>query len=420
MALILLGLWRVALPLASVTLASTVAVAMATAPHEPVVDRAVAEALSPELARGVHHHVKDPIAADGYMLHFAVDSVFGPFEVTGYGALRKLVRELHAIAALRAITASEAWGRQVVDSATSSLQFAGKLITRPADTLTGLPRGLYKGAENLATAVSTGTDPTGDGKAQVLLLQADKKRAYAAALGVDPYTSNRALQKELNSVAWAAAVGSWTVTAATMPIGGTAGTVLTATSIGDAITDYLKVEGPSDLRRRNETRLLDLGLAADLVRRYLDHPTFSPRHETILVESLGRIGRVPGLAVFLEAALAADDEVDANLFVSMAQIMRGYHETVSPLVGVGRVAGLVVAQARSGTALIAFPLDYGAWTERADRLSDELKATYAAPGFNGAFDLWVVGAVSPMAREQLARKGITVTEWINRRVEIID
>jgi hypothetical protein len=50
----------------------------------------------------------DPIVADGYTLHFNVDSQFGAFEVSGVGALRKLVRELQAIAELRTIKGTEA------------------------------------------------------------------------------------------------------------------------------------------------------------------------------------------------------------------------------------------------------------------------------------------------------------------------
>jgi hypothetical protein len=124
--------------------------------------------------------------------------------------------------------------------------------------------------------------------------------------------------------------------------------------------------------------------------------------------------------VVLQAALVAVDEVDANFYTTMAQIMRGYHETVSPLIEVRRVAGLLVAQSKGGPTLIPLPLDYGVWTERADRLSDELKAKDAAPGFNGRFDFWVMGNVSPQVKQQLAQKGIPVVEEVHRPIEIID
>lgn len=414
--------WRrcTALGLIALILFSTTGVGMAAGPYEQAADRPVAQALAPELASGPYHKVRDPIVADGYMMHFTVESTFGSFEVTGLGALRKLVRELYAIAELRKIKGTEAFAKQVKDSATSPLQFVGKLLTHPVDTFSGLPKGIYKGVEAGYTVVTTSKDPSADSRMQTVLLQSGKKREYAAKLGVDPYTSNSVLQKELNAVGWAAALGSWTVSIGTMPISGTAGAVISVTKMGDAVGDYLKVEGPADLRARNDKRLSEMGLSKDLTKRLLDHKSFTPRHDTIITEALAGLGGARGREVFVEAALSAEDEVDANFYMAVAQILRGYHQTVSPLTDIRQVAGVLMAQAQSGTVLIPFPLDHGVWRERADRLSDQIKATYAAPGFNGKFDFWVMGSVSPQAKQGFAQKGINVVEQGNRRVEILD
>jgi hypothetical protein len=400
------------------TVVTTFLPGFAGGPYEQAADRSPSDVLPADLATGPYHRVLNPIMADGYMLHFTVESTFGPFEVTGLGALRKLVRELSAIAELKKIKNSEAWGKQVKNSATGSLQFVGKLITNPVDTVSGLPKGIYKGVENVKTTASSPKDPNQDSTAQVVLLQSGFKREYAASLGVDPYSSNPVLQKELNSVAWAAAAGAWTVTAATMPIGGTAGAVLTGTKLGDTVGDYLKSEAPADLRRRNEKRLTDIGVRQDLITRYLDHKAFTPRHDTIMAEALARLGTVAGRDAFLETALLAEDEADANFIVATAQLMRGYHETVSPLVDIQQLSGVTLARARSGVTLVAFPLDYGVWTQRAEQVTDEMKTKYAAP--TGKFDLWVMGRVSAQAKQHLARKNIAVTEEINQRVEIVD
>jgi hypothetical protein len=190
--------------------------------------------------------------------------------------------------------------------------------------------------------------------------------------------------------------------------------------MSNAVGDYLKVEGPADLRVRNEKRFAEMGVSKDLTKRFLDHKSFSPRHQTIITEALAGLGAVRGRALFLEAALSADDEVDANFHMANAQILRGYHQSVSPLTELRQVAGVLMAQSRSGTVLVPFPLDYGVLRERSDKLADEIKAKYAAPGFNGKFDLWVMGTASPRAKEEFARKGITIVEQVNRRVEILD
>src|SRR5262249_54046664 len=107
-------------------------------------------------------------------------------------------------------------------------------------------------------------------------------------------------------------------------------------------------------------------------------------------------------------------------FTNMAQIMRGYHETVAPLSELQMVGRLVVVQAKNGKALVALPIDHLLWTPAADRRSQELKAGYKAPGFTGQFDVWLTEVVSALARQQLTERGMILTEEVYKRVEIVD
>jgi hypothetical protein len=183
----------------------------------------------------------------------------------------------------------------------------------------------------------------------------------------------------------------------------------------------LTKEPANRLRIINAGKLKAMGIRPDLSKRYLDHKAYTPRHDTILVEALSRLGSVRGREQFLEAALAAEDETDANYFTNMAQVMRGYHETVSPITEIQRVGGrLMVAQTRGGAALVALPLDALLWTEGADKRSQEVKAKYRAAGFSGKFDLWLTGTASLLAKQRLGERGMTVTDEVGRRMEIID
>ncbi len=388
--------------------------------YEQPADRRAAAVLGREVVTGANYRVVDPVVFDGYMHRFTVSSDFGAFEATGNGALRKLLNEVRAVAQLREIKKSKAWATAVADSATSPFRFAKNLITHPVDTATGIPKGAYKFMEEAATAVTSERDPSDDPAYKKALLVSGRKREYAAQLGVDPYSSNAVLQKELNSVAWAAAVGNLTVSVALMPVGGTAGAALSVTRWGNALNDLLKVEPASRLRIINEKKLADMGIPKDLAKQFLDHRAFTPRHDTILVEALSRLAGAGGREKFLEAALRAEDEVDANFFTNAAQILRGYHETVSPITEIQTSLRLAVAQAKNGNALVPLPLDHLIWTQTADRRSQEVKSGYRATGFNGKFDLWLIGTASPLARQRLAERGMTVVEEAGKRVEIID
>ncbi len=388
--------------------------------YEQPADRRAAEVLPREVVRGANYRVQDPVVSDGYMHRFTVSSDFGAFEVTGNGALRKLLNEVRAIAQLREIKKSKAWATAVADSATSPFRFAKNLITHPVDTVTGVPKGAYKFMEEAATAVTSERDPSDDPAYKKALLVSGRKREYAAQLGVDPYSSNAVLQKELNSVAWAAAVGNLTVSVALMPVGGAAGAALSGVRWSNALNDLLKAEPANRLRIINEKKLEDMGIPKDLAKQFLDHRAFTPRHDTILVEALSRLAGAGGREKFLEAALRAEDEVDANFFTNAAQILRGYHETISPITEIQTSLRLAVAQAKNGNALVPLPLDQLIWTQAADRRSQEVKSGYRATGFNGKFDLWLIGTASPLARQRLAERGMTVVEEVGKRVEIID
>ena len=389
--------------------------------HEQPTGRRAVEVLPLDVVTGPTYRVQDPVVADGYMYRFSVESDSGVFDVTGVGALRKLVREIQAIGALRAMKKSEAFGKALKDSATGGVRFAKSLITNPVDTVSGVPRGAYKLMEEAGTAATSNRDPSDDPAYKKALLMSARKREYAAQLGVDPYSSNALLQKELNSIAWAAAAGNLSVSAALMPVGGTAGAVVSGIRWSNALNDQLKNEPAARLRITNEGKLKAMGISPDVIKRYLDHKAFSPRHDTILVEALARLDGAKGRERFVETALAAEDEVDANLFTNMAQIMRAYHETVSPITEIQRVGGrLLVAQAKNGTALVPLPLDSLLWTEAADRRSEEVKTSYHAPGFTGTFALWLTGTASPLAKQRLAERGMAIVEEIGKRVEIID
>jgi hypothetical protein len=103
----------------------------------------------------------------------------------------------------------------------------------------------------------------------------------------------------------------------------------------------------------------------------------------------------------------------------MAQMLRGYHETVAPLTGLTSLNRIVIGQAKTGQAFLPLPVDQLLWLDRVDRVSGHLK-TYSGAGFNGKFDMWMTGVASPLARSELAARGFTVTEAVHTKVEILD
>ena len=396
------------------------AAGVGAAEYETPKNRSVKDVLPAAVAAGADYTVMDPVVADGYMYQFKVKSPYAVYDVTGTGALRKLEREIWAIGQLKQVTKSEAFVKSLKDQAGKPLVFAKDVVTKPGETLSGIPKGVGRLFSNAATAITSTRDPSQESSAKELLLIGSFKRDYAARFGVDPYSTNQVLQDELDKIGKAAAFGSWTASAAMIPISGTASSVITGTSLAKSFNNILANEPPSRIRTINEEKLKEMGVADDLARRYLDHPVYTPRQDLLLVDSLHRLGGATGRDKYLDAAMVAKDEVEANFFVNMAQILRGYHEKGNPITGITMVGPLTVARTKAGAAMIPFALDHGVWTANADKLSRALKENYRAPGSNGSFELWVSGTVSAKAKRELQARGFSVVEQVGGRIEVVD
>ena len=179
------------------------------ADYEMPRDRSAKEILGPGGLKGQHYRIRELVVADGYMERWSVDSDFGAFEVQGDEALRKLLKEIRAIGELQNVRKSEAFTKGLAGAAKAPVSLAKSLITNPVDTITGVPKGAYQLLENVGTSATTAKDPSEDSRIAQALKMSAFKREYAARLDVDPYSSNKVLQKQLNSVAWAASVGDW-------------------------------------------------------------------------------------------------------------------------------------------------------------------------------------------------------------------
>ncbi len=395
-------------------------VGSAVAQYEAPSNQPASAVLPAQLAKSSDHMVQDPVVADGYMYRYRVDSTYGPFDVVGTGALRKLVHEIWAIGELKKTTRSEAFTKALAGQARKPVEFAKNVLTKPGETLSGIPKGVGRLFGNASTALSNTPDPSQQSRTKEVLQVGAFQREYAVRYQVDPYSSNAVLQEELDKIAKAAALGMWTASVGTMPIGGTAGAVLSVTSLGQSFNNILASEPPSRIRAINEEKLGSMGIPSELAKRYLDHRVYTPRQDLILVDSLHRLGAATGRNRYIETALAAEDEAEANFFVNTAQILRGYHETREPLTTITMFDVFPVAQTRSGVAVIPFALDHGVWTANADRLSEQLKTSYHAPGFSGRFEMWVTGTLSARARQELETRGFTIVEQAASRIDIID
>ena len=377
-----------------------------------------ADLLPANIIAGNHYRIGDKVQSDGFMFTYTVESEFGKFRPTGDYALQKLLNEIQVIAALQEISRTEAFAKSVVHAAKSPLRFGEGLITDPVDTVTGIPRGLFSIFENVGEAVTSEQDPSEDGRAKQALLVSSWKRDYCSKYDCDVYSSNTVLQEELNRIAWAAAIGGLTVSGATTVASGGAVMVFSTVRMGDQLNEALRAEPPSRLRIINEEKLQGMGVPEDLIAKFLDHPAFTPRHDTLIVAALSNLQGVKGRDKYIELCLRAQDEIGANYFQNIAEIMVGYHTKVARLTEIVPLLGISAATASNGRTLVPVAWDFGVYEKAVAQRMDYAAQEFARRGLPTQFDVWTTGRVSAKLKAEAARRGFTVVENIERTIPI--
>ncbi len=384
--------------------------------YEIGVNRRASEILPADVIKGPHYQIDEKVVTYGFMHTYTVTSDYGTFKVTGDFALQKLLNEIHVIGELKKVQSTDAYAQAVVHAAKSPIRLGKTLIEDPVDTLNGLPRGLFQIVENVGTAATEEQDPSEDSRVKQMLFVSSWKRDFCAEYGCDVYSSNKVLQEELNRMGWAAALGGLTISGVSMATTGTASTVFSAVRMSDQMDQALKEEPPARLRIINDGKLEAMGVSPELRKRFLDHPAFTPRHDTIITAALESLDGARGRDRFIELALAAQDEVGANYFQNVAETLSGYHKATSPIAEVHVMLGVSIAQAKNGEAVMAFAWDHGVYEKAVGPRMDYFSKNFHPAGFKGGLDVWTTGTISPKLREKAASHGFRVTEEVDKRI----
>lgn len=382
--------------------------------EEPPVLSAAA-ILRPEICSGLGFTVRDEVPTYAGRNGYQIISQYGSFEAEGNTMLQRRVREIAAIARLREISGSDQYKQALTSAAKSPLLVSKGLIENPVSTLSGVPKGLWKFMGRTTAAVkekvagqerADAEDPMG----KQLIGFSKAKRDVALDLGVDPYSSNPVLQRELNRISWAAFAGKMTFTVATSPVGGGAGIALTVTSVTDTFQKALRDQSPIDLRASNRKQLAAMGCSGAVADAFLDNPVFTPSEQTALVLHLDALAGVDNRSSFIRLATASSDESTALFFVETSRLLALVHGQGTPLERIDALDGLPVGLAKDGRVVVVLEWDYAAWTARAAEFIEKVKgATYENFVPKGVV-VGISGEVSPLAKEKLKEAGVQLAD----------
>jgi hypothetical protein len=349
------------------------------------------EVLPPELVSGPHHRVQEEVRADGLHRVFSVDSPFGHFEARGEDELRARIREIEATAKLR-----ETNQVPVQDTA------VGK-SPRPG------------GLAGWVIEPGAGERPTGAPRAGLVDLDA-MKRQVAHELGIDPYTENEALQRELERHVFStfasgrASRDAVDEEAPPEPAPSQEQTDEEAPEEGDRAAELVRDYSQEDLERLHRIELAVMGVEEELREEFLDNPWYNPRDGTQLVDALSSLEGTEGRSAFIEAAIGAGSAAEARSFQRMAELMRRYSSQVGSLERFTRLGGRVAAYAEDGTLVVPVEADHALWTPNIASFAAAIARAAGEDPEVAKTRLLVSGKLSARARREIQGLGIDVTE----------
>ncbi len=351
--------------------------------------------LPEDLLQGRLYTIGEQAENDGFLNTYFVYSGDHAFAVTTGIALRTRIRELYAIDKLRGMSRTDEFTKAMARAGKEKLDSVVGLVRDPIGTIKRVPSGASRFFGRIGESVKGGGSEN-EGSALENLTGVEKaKVALAAKLGVSPYSTNQELQEDLGNTARAMAGGGFVVGAATAVVGGPAVTVL---NVNENLQQTLVTSTASDLRMLNRKKLIALGVTREHADRFLMHPWYSPWQETVLTDALTTIGANP--TAFLERAVEALTEQDAEYFQRLAQVLAHYHKKTA-LRSIQVENGIVSALDANGILVIPLSCDYAIWSANAAaRINDLAQFAQSHSDIKG-LALWVDGKVSDRATQEL-------------------
>ncbi len=333
--------------------------------------------LPPPLLAGSHHRVRDYAEADGYLIHFTVDSDFGVYPCAGASELRRRIAEIDAIGELVTVSKGDLFAEGLRESVETPIEAVKNIAENPRGAIRQVPHSVGHFFSKVGSGIGNAARKAGNKKSgeappdpeqfrrgggQTIRSAAgfDKaKLECARQLGVDPYTDNARLQEEMEKVAWAFFAGGLPLRVGVSLAAGGASRAISATEFV-GLPDDLYQTTPAELDYQDRNALKDIGIPAARIDALFENAVLprSVRHP--MVGFLAECD-APGRGEFVEQIIACDSVWRAHFLNEALKILRWRHRQ-DAYSGWSVHDRLVVGITRDGAVEIPAPVDYLLWT----------------------------------------------------------
>jgi len=384
--------------------------------YEELPEFKASEILRPEFLQGEHFKVAETVPTFSGANRFSIDSDFGVFEAEGNEMLVRRVGEIDAIARLKDISRTDVYKQALVKAAKGPYESAKNIIRDPVNSIENVPKGVMKfmkGAGEKIKGVGKkekSSDKSEGSQVEQMIGYSNAKRKVAVSLGVDPYTTNSVLRKELDGIAWATFAGGATFSVATLPVGGAAGVGLTMTGVSSSMNQLLVEKSPEDLKAYNRQSLIAMGASGSEADRLLGNPAYTPTQQTAFVLNMKSLDGVANRKAFIRlAGMNSSADADAIFCVQTAAMLGKLHQEI-PLARIETIGDFPIAVAKDGTTVVGLQWDYAAWTSGAADFSQAAQKFAGEAPRNKKVVVALSGQTSERLRHELETRGIQLKD----------
>jgi hypothetical protein len=186
------------------------------------------------------------------------------------------------------------------------------------------------------------------------------KRKLAFQFGVDPYSSNPALQDELNELTWIAFTADLApqIGYVFMPASAIMWMTFSATRWTAYLDEQVRDNSPTDLRAMDRAKLLKMGISEDDIHQFFLNGHYSPRHSIIITTALDGLTGVDGRETFLAVAKEANSEELVLFYQHVVEMMGGYHVHIGAVERLLVLPRIPALYTKNNTLVVMLPVDY--------------------------------------------------------------
>jgi len=412
-------------PLALVCATLTAAAPAQSAGFEAPPDESPESILPADQIAGEDFHVVAPVRSDGLMRHYVVESRFGVFEAYGHQSLEVRLREVAALTKISKTTDLDVVAKAVVRRTEADAKTVLAFAMKPVETVAAIPKGVthlfagytaqakevseevHKDSREFSEAAHKGG--TASTSMQVRNKARKDARRYAdryfgvsaaerrwyQQLGVDPYTSTDALRKAVAHLARVDAAASFGLKFAPIPGIPYAGDLHRA-------MDAIYNEDPAVLRARRRMTLAGYGLEQAEIDGFESALLLNPTRQSQIEQTANSLDGVDGRAELFRHAMALTSDEEIQVFLQSIELLVTIHRA-QPLARILPGVRLPAGERTDGRVVVCGSFDAVYWTEEVAGLAQSLRA--ALPAAAAAYELWLSGSVSELARAELAARG---------------